>query len=132
MLRLFVYQSLPFCFCLFALSCIGLFGFATSRYGYAWLVGAVTACLVMLMSFNQPQGAFTTAVDRVVDVVIGTAASLVVCALSPCPAGSGGPRRGRACSSRRRWPSGGAALAPSCSAGSTANGRWSCMPAAAG
>jgi uncharacterized membrane protein YccC len=84
-LRLFVYQSLPFLLCLFVLSCIGLFGFVMSRYGYAWLVGAVTACLVMLMSFDQPQIAFTTAVDRVIDVMIGTGASLVVCGLSPAP-----------------------------------------------
>jgi uncharacterized membrane protein YccC len=87
-LRLFVYQSLPFLLCLFVLSCIGLFGFVMSRYGYAWLVGAVTACLVMLMSFNEPQIAFTTAVNRVIDVIIGTAASLVVCGLSPAPPGA--------------------------------------------
>ena len=82
-LHFFVYQSLPFLLCLFAISCVGLFGFVGSRYGYAWLVGAVTACLVMLMSFEAPQGAFNTAVDRVIDVMIGTAASLVVCLLSP-------------------------------------------------
>ena len=82
-LHLFVYQSLPFLLSLFAISCVGLFGFVGSRHGYAWLVGAVTACLVMLMSFNEPQGAFNTAVDRVIDVMIGTAASLVVCLLSP-------------------------------------------------
>ncbi|MBV8738601.1 MAG: FUSC family protein [Alphaproteobacteria bacterium] len=87
-LRLFVYQSPPFLLCLFSISCIGLFGFVTSRYGYAWLVGSVTACLVMLMSFDQPQGAFATAVNRVIDVIIGTAASLVVCALSPVPTGA--------------------------------------------
>ena len=84
-LRLFVYQSLPFLLCLFLLSCVGLFGFVTSRHGYAWLIGAVTACLVLLMSFDQPQAAFDAAVNRVVDVIIGTAASLVVCALSPLP-----------------------------------------------
>jgi uncharacterized membrane protein YccC len=88
-LRLFVYQSLPFLLCLFLSSVVGLVGFATSRYGYAWLVGAITACLVMLMSFDQPQSAFDTAVNRVVDVMIGTAASLVVCALSPIPSGGG-------------------------------------------
>jgi uncharacterized membrane protein YccC len=87
-LRLFVYQSFPFLLCLFLLSCIGLFGFVTSRYGYAWLIGAVTACLVMLMSFDQPQQAFDTAVNRVIDVIIGTAASLIVCALSPLPPAS--------------------------------------------
>jgi uncharacterized membrane protein YccC len=88
-LRLFVYQSLPFLICLFLLSFIGLFGFVTSRHGYAWLIGAVTACLVMLMSFDQPQSAFNTAVNRVIDVAIGAAASLVVSALSPIPPGGG-------------------------------------------
>lgn len=88
-LRLFVYQSLPFCLCLFALSCIGLFGFVGSRNGYAWVVGTVTACLVMLMSLDQPQGAFNTAVNRVAEVTIGTVASLVVCGLSPAPADTG-------------------------------------------
>jgi uncharacterized membrane protein YccC len=88
-LRLFVYQSLPFCLSLFVLSCIGLFGFVSSRNGYAWVVGTVTACLVMLMSFDQPQGAFNTAVNRVAEVTIGTVASLVVCALSPAPAETG-------------------------------------------
>jgi uncharacterized membrane protein YccC len=89
LLRLFVYQSLPFCLSLFALSCIGSFGFVSSRFGYAWLVGTVTACLVMLMSFDQPHGAFNTAVNRVAEVTIGTVASLVVCALSPAPAEAG-------------------------------------------
>jgi uncharacterized membrane protein YccC len=84
-LRLFVYQSLPFCLCLFALSCIGSFGFVCSRFGYAWVVGTVTACLIMLMSFDQPQAAFTDAVNRVAEVIIGTVASLIVCALSPVP-----------------------------------------------
>jgi len=88
-LRLFVYQSLPFCLSLFALSCIGLFGFVSSRNGYAWVVGTVTASLVMLMSLDQPQGAFNTAVNRVAEVTIGTVASLVVCALSPAPADAG-------------------------------------------
>jgi uncharacterized membrane protein YccC len=84
-LRLFVYQSLPFCLSLFALSCIGSFGFVCSRFGYAWVVGTVTACLIMLMSFDQPQVAFTDAVNRVAEVVIGTMASLIVCGLSPAP-----------------------------------------------
>jgi uncharacterized membrane protein YccC len=88
-LRLFVYQSLPFCLCLFVLSCVGLFGFVSSRNGYAWVVGTVTACLVMLMSLDQPQGAFNTAVNRVAEVTIGTVASLVVCGLSPAPADAG-------------------------------------------
>ena len=88
-LRLFVYQWLPFCLSLFALSCIGSFGFLCSRFGYAWLVGTVTACLVMLMSFDQPHGAFNTAVNRVAEVIIGTVASLIVCGLTPAPPHAG-------------------------------------------
>ena len=88
-LRLFVYQSLPFCLSLFVISCIGLFGFVCSRRSYAWLVGAVTACLVMLMSLDQPQGAFNTAVNRVAEVMIGTIAALIVSGLSPRPAEAG-------------------------------------------
>ncbi|MGH7045786.1 MAG: FUSC family protein [Stellaceae bacterium] len=84
-LGLFAYQPLPFCVFLFVLSCVGFFGFATSSHGYAWLIGAVTGNLVMLMAFTAPQGAFTIAVDRVADVVLGTAASILVCALMPAP-----------------------------------------------
>src|SRR5271169_277319 len=90
-LRLFVYQSAPFLLCLFLVGGAGLFGFNTSRFGYAWLIGAVTACLVILMSFDQPQVAFTTAVNRVVDVIVGTAAFLVVCGLMPAPADTAKP-----------------------------------------
>jgi uncharacterized membrane protein YccC len=43
----------------------------------------------MLMSLDQPQGAFNTAVNRVAEVTIGTVASLVVCGLSPAPANTG-------------------------------------------
>jgi uncharacterized membrane protein YccC len=88
-LRLFVYQSLPFCLSLFVLSCMGMFGFVCSRFGYAWVVGTVTACLVMLMSLDQPAAAFNTAVNRVAEVAIGTIASLIVCGLSPAAAGTG-------------------------------------------
>ena len=85
-LRLFVYQSVPFCLSLFVLSFIGMFGFVCSRFGYAWVVGTVTACLVMLMSLDQPASAFNTALNRVAEVAIGTIASLIVCGLSPDPA----------------------------------------------
>src|SRR5206468_6340478 len=54
-----------------------------SRFSYAWLMGSVTANLVMLIAFTQPQIAFTIAVDRPADVVTGTVASLLVCGLMP-------------------------------------------------
>jgi uncharacterized membrane protein YccC len=80
---LFVYDPLPFCLCLFALAFAGLIGFATSRHGYAWLIGAITGNLVMLMALEQPQITFTIAVNRVFDVMIGTAAALLVTFLLP-------------------------------------------------
>ncbi|MGH7063047.1 MAG: FUSC family protein [Stellaceae bacterium] len=88
-LRLFVYQPVPFCLSLFVIAWIGFFGFAISRFSYAWLIGAVTANLVMLMSFTAPEGAFVAAVDRVADVIIGTAASLIVCGIMPAPSEAG-------------------------------------------
>lgn len=83
---LFAYQPPLFCLCLFALAWAGLFGFAASRFGYAWLIGAITGNLVMLMALDQPQAAFTIAVNRVADVAIGTGASLLVAYLLPEPA----------------------------------------------
>jgi uncharacterized membrane protein YccC len=65
------------------LACAGLIGFAISRHGYAWLIGAITGNLVMLMALDQPQITFTIAVNRVFDVVIGTAAALLVTLLLP-------------------------------------------------
>src|SRR5260370_18686670 len=80
---LFVYDPLPFCLCLFALACAGLIGFATSRHGYAWLIGAITGDLVMLMALDQPQITFTIAVNRVAEVTIGTPPALLVTFLLP-------------------------------------------------
>src|SRR5215472_944163 len=62
---------------------IGLVGFAKSRNGYAWLISAITGNLVMLMALDQPETAFTTAVNRLADVTIGTGAALLVTFLLP-------------------------------------------------
>jgi uncharacterized membrane protein YccC len=52
-------------------------------------MGSVTANLVMLMAFTEPQSGFTIAVDRAADVVMGTVASLLVCGLMPAPDDTG-------------------------------------------
>jgi uncharacterized membrane protein YgaE (UPF0421/DUF939 family) len=82
-LGLFAYDPLPFCLCLFIIAWIGLFGFAKSRHGYAWMIAAITGNLVMLIALDQPQTAFIIAVNRVADVTIGTAATLLVTYLLP-------------------------------------------------
>ena len=76
----------------FATAWIGLFGFAASRFGYAWLISAITGNLVILVALSAPQDGFTIAVDRVADVAIGTGASLLVALLLPEPTpGAGSP-----------------------------------------
>jgi uncharacterized membrane protein YccC len=82
-LGLFAYDPLPFCLCLFAMASVGLFGFAKSPHGYAWLISAITGNLVMLIALEQPQTAFTIAVNRVADVTIGTTAALLITFLLP-------------------------------------------------
>jgi uncharacterized membrane protein YccC len=89
-LGLFAYDPLPFCLCLFAMAFVGLFGFAKSRHGYAWLISAITGNLVMLIALDQPQTAFTIAVNRIADVTIGTTAALLVTYLLPALAGTPG------------------------------------------
>jgi len=82
-LGLFAYDPLLFCLCLFAMAWLGLVGFAKSHNGYAWLIFAITGNLVMLIAHDQPQTAFTTAVNRLADVTIGTSAALLVTFLLP-------------------------------------------------
>jgi len=82
-LGLFAYDPLPLCLCLFTMAWVGLFGFAVSRFAYAWLISAITGNLVILMALDQPQTAFTIAVNRIADVTIGTMAALVVTFLLP-------------------------------------------------
>jgi uncharacterized membrane protein YccC len=91
-LGLFAYDPLPFCLCLFLIASVGLFGFAKSPHGYAWMIFAITADLVMLIALDQPQTAFTIAVNRVADVTIGTASALLVNYLLPAlPDAPAGP-----------------------------------------
>lgn len=82
-LGLFAYDPLPFCLCLFLTAFVGLFGFAKSPHGYAWMIFAITGDLVMLIALDQPQTAFTIAVNRVADVAIGTASALLITYLLP-------------------------------------------------
>jgi uncharacterized membrane protein YccC len=82
-LGLFAYDPLPFCLCLFLVASVGLFGFAKSPHGYAWMIFAITGNLVMLIALDQPPTAFTIAVNRVADVTIGTGSALLVTYLLP-------------------------------------------------
>jgi uncharacterized membrane protein YccC len=69
---------------LFVVSTAGVLGLLVSPHGYAWLLGAVTADMVLLAVLSDPLSGVSVAVDRTVEVTIGTAAAiLVVLVLAP-------------------------------------------------
>jgi uncharacterized membrane protein YccC len=66
---------------LLAAGTIGTLGYLLSPYGYAWLLAAITAVMVVLMSLTDPTVAFAGATDRVADVIIGTVAAMLAALL---------------------------------------------------
>src|SRR5258707_5236910 len=83
--RFFAENQPAFCLCLFAYAWAGLFGFAASRFSSGWMFFGVTSALIMLSALDQPGTAPMMAIDRIIDVAIGCAASLMVAALLPEP-----------------------------------------------
>jgi uncharacterized membrane protein YccC len=63
---------------LLAVSVWGVAGFLVSRHGYAWLLGAVTADMVLLAALSDPLSALTVACNRTAEVTIGTVAAILV------------------------------------------------------
>jgi uncharacterized membrane protein YccC len=69
---------------LFAVSTLGVLGFLVSPHGYAWLLSAITADMVLLALLGDPLSAVSVAANRTAEVTIGTvAAILVVLVLAP-------------------------------------------------
>ena len=69
---------------LFAVSTVGVLGFLVSPHGYAWLLSAITADMVLLALLSDPLSAVSVAANRTAEVTIGTvAAVLVVLVLAP-------------------------------------------------
>jgi uncharacterized membrane protein YccC len=65
---------------LFLLICtfVGVLGFEVSRNGYAWLLSAVTADMIVLMSLLQPTQTLHAAVYRTAEVAIGTVVAMLL------------------------------------------------------
>jgi uncharacterized membrane protein YccC len=59
----------------------GVLGFLVSRHGYAWLLGAVTADLVLLSALDDPLSTLDVACNRTAEVTIGTLAAILVAVL---------------------------------------------------
>lgn len=60
---------------------VGTLGYLLSVHGYAWLLGAITTMMVVLMSLSDPAVAFTGAMNRIAEVVTGSAAAAVAALL---------------------------------------------------
>lgn len=71
---------------------VGVLGVIVSPHGYAWLLGAITFVLVVLMSLADPLNAFDYACYRVIEVCVGTLTAMAVAiALAPPGGGDSGP-----------------------------------------
>jgi uncharacterized membrane protein YccC len=66
---------------LFVLSTAGMLGMLVTSHGYAWLLGAVTADMVLLTLLSDPMSAIAVGVDRTAEVIIGTVAAMLVAIL---------------------------------------------------
>ncbi|WP_158923384.1 FUSC family protein [Acidisphaera sp. S103] len=71
---------------LLAVSTAGVLGQLVGRYGYAWLLGAVTADMVLMALLSDPGSALAVGVNRSAEVTIGTVAAMTVALLLGAPA----------------------------------------------
>jgi uncharacterized membrane protein YgaE (UPF0421/DUF939 family) len=63
---------------LFVVSTMGVLGLLVSPHGYAWLLGAMTADMVLVALLNDPFSAMAVAANRLAEVVTGTGAAVFV------------------------------------------------------
>ena len=63
---------------LFVVSTAGVLGFLVSPHGYAWLISAITADMVLMALLSDPLSAVSVAANRTVEVIIGTGAAVLV------------------------------------------------------
>jgi uncharacterized membrane protein YccC len=67
---------------LLAVSTVGVLGQLVSRHAYAWLLGAVTADMVLMALLSDPASALTVGLNRSAEVTIGTTAAMAVALLA--------------------------------------------------
>jgi uncharacterized membrane protein YccC len=77
-MRWIAYDHLACYLFLLTFTTIGVLGFEVERNGYAWLLAAVTADMVVLMSLQDPLATLHVAVYRTAEVTIGTLVAMTV------------------------------------------------------
>jgi uncharacterized membrane protein YccC len=81
---LIAYDHVALCLFLFVCGTIGVLGMSVSPHGYAWLLGGLTANMVVMMAMNDPSQTPFIAFDRLAEVTIGClAAAAMALTLSP-------------------------------------------------
>jgi uncharacterized membrane protein YccC len=63
---------------LFCAASLAIAGSIVSRYSYAWLLGGITAVMVVLGALDDPGQALNIAFFRCIEIVVGTLVALVV------------------------------------------------------
>ncbi len=63
---------------LFAVSTVGVLGLQVSPFGYAWLLGAITADMILMALLSDPASAIAIGANRTGEVVIGTLSAMLV------------------------------------------------------
>ena len=66
---------------LFAVSITGVVGLLVSEHGYAWLLGAITADMVLMALLSDPGSAIDVAASRTGEVIVGTLSAMLVAVL---------------------------------------------------
>ncbi len=77
----FVGDTVALSLILFAVSTVGVMGFLVSGRAYAWLLGSITADMVLMALLSDPSSALTVGADRTAEVVIGTLAAMLMAVL---------------------------------------------------
>jgi len=75
------YDHAACCLALAIAGGIGIYGMAVSPHGYAWLFLGLTFVLVVLVTLVDPTQAFGLAVNRTLEVAVGTAAAAIMAIL---------------------------------------------------
>jgi uncharacterized membrane protein YccC len=77
----FAGDAVALCLALFVVSTTGVLGLLVSGHGYAWLLGAITADMVLMALLSDPSSALPVGVDRAAEVTVGTVAAMLVALL---------------------------------------------------
>jgi len=75
------YDQAACCLFLLLATSIGVLGFQLSPHGYAWLLGAITFNMIILMSLTAPQETFNIAAYRTMEVVVGVVIAVLAALL---------------------------------------------------